>query len=186
MDAVFQAILAAHPEAVLLLKELPYTASVGKQVLQRMSRTMSASEIARVVMLPPLSAEDSLGVQALIDVTLDSFPFGGHTTTMDALAAHSPVVTLPHTLAAGRGSLAFLTALQLPHLIASDVAHYVTIALSLGRNDTYRLQQRDAVRQRLRLLTEDTTSIDAWAQMLETRVRGDPLEFQALLAPLSS
>ena len=134
MDSAFRDILAAHPEAVLLLKELPYTPRLGKQVLHRLARTMAPDLMARVMLLPPLSNSDYLGVQALIDVTLDSFPCGGHTTTMDSLAAHSPVVTLPHTLASGRGSLAFLTALQLSHLIAVDVHHYVSIALQLGRS----------------------------------------------------
>jgi len=150
MDTAFRDILAAHSEAVLLLKELPYTSSLGKQVLHRLARTMAPDLMSRVILLPPLSNSDYLGVQALIDVTLDSFPCGGHTTTMDALAAHSPVVTLPHTLVSGRGSWAFLTALQLPHLIAVDVHHYVSIALSLGRSRLLCVRERESERERER------------------------------------
>jgi predicted O-linked N-acetylglucosamine transferase (SPINDLY family) len=41
---------------------------------------------------------------ALLDVNLDSFPVGGHSTSMDALSASIPTVTLPgQTIAGGSG-----------------------------------------------------------------------------------
>ena len=37
-----------------------------------------------------------------VDVVLDSFPFGGHTSTMDAFSIGRVVVTLPTHLMSGR------------------------------------------------------------------------------------
>jgi hypothetical protein len=58
------------------------------------------------ILTQKLGEQEYLQVWQLVDVTLDSFPCGGHASTMDALAAHSPVVTLPHQLLCGRGSQA--------------------------------------------------------------------------------
>jgi len=42
---------------------------------------------------------------------------------------------------------------------------------------------RSRWQQRVPRIVFDTTSVQAWAQMLEMRVRGDPVAFEALLAP---
>ncbi len=69
------------------------------------------------ILTQKLGEQEYLQVWQVVDVTLDSFPCGGHASTMDALAAHTPVVTLPHELLCGRGSQALLTALHLAYLL---------------------------------------------------------------------
>ena len=88
------------------------------------------------------------------DVILDSYPFGGYTTTMEAWAVgNAPIVTVPHKvlplcdacvdstllqLMGGRCTAAFYNIMGISDCIANDFAEYVDIAVKLGRASTAR------------------------------------------------
>jgi protein O-GlcNAc transferase len=84
-----------------------------------------------------------------IDIALDPFPYGGGTTTCDALWMGVPVITLAGKTAVGRGGVSILTHLNLPELIADTREQYVQIATQLA-NDLPRLSDlRATLRQRM-------------------------------------
>ncbi len=92
-----------------------------------------------------------------IDVALDPFPYGGGTTTCDALWMGVPVVSLAGQTAVGRGGLSILSNLGLPELVAHDAEQYVRIAEGLA-NDLPRLSNlRATLRQRM----QDSPLMDA-------------------------
>lgn len=69
-----------------------------------------------------------------IDVALDPFPFSGGMTTVEALAAGVPVVTLPGERPLSRQTLSLLMRADLADLVARDADDYVRIAAeSVGR-----------------------------------------------------
>jgi predicted O-linked N-acetylglucosamine transferase (SPINDLY family) len=85
-----------------------------------------------------------------IDVALDPFPYGGGTTTCDALWMGVPVVSLAGKLAVGRGGLSILSNVGLADLVGRDVDQYVQIAAGLAA-DISRLQElRATMRERMR------------------------------------
>jgi predicted O-linked N-acetylglucosamine transferase (SPINDLY family) len=63
-----------------------------------------------------------------IDVCLDTFPCGGHTTSLDAYWMGVPVVTLVGPTVMGRAGLSQATNLGLPELVAVTPEQYVRIA----------------------------------------------------------
>jgi predicted O-linked N-acetylglucosamine transferase (SPINDLY family) len=84
-----------------------------------------------------------------IDVALDPFPYGGGTTTCDALWMGVPVVSLAGQTAVGRGGLSILSNVGLADLVAQDAEEYVHLALELA-NDLPRLSQlRATLRARM-------------------------------------
>src|ERR1700689_864905 len=84
-----------------------------------------------------------------IDVALDPFPYGGGTTTCDALWMGVPVVSLAGQTAVGRGGLSILSNVGLADLVASDSEQYVRIALELA-GDLPRLSTlRATLRERM-------------------------------------
>ncbi|HZL38052.1 MAG TPA: tetratricopeptide repeat protein [Tepidisphaeraceae bacterium] len=84
-----------------------------------------------------------------IDIVLDTFPYNGHTTSLDALWMGVPLITLRGQTAVGRAGAGFLTHLDLPDLIARGPVEYVNIATALAA-DVPRLQQlRATLRQRM-------------------------------------
>ena len=63
-DFVIKNILDGDADGVVVLKELPMTDQVGKFVIQRMRKILSADDMKRVFFLPPLSLDDYANMYA--------------------------------------------------------------------------------------------------------------------------
>jgi len=77
--------------------------------------------------------EDHLARLQLADLCLDTRIYNGHTTTLDALWAGTPVITLLGSHFASRVSSSNLKAVGLPQLITDDLESYKNLAISLAR-----------------------------------------------------
>ena len=104
-----------------------------------------------------------------IDIGLDPFPYGGGTTTCDALWMGVPVVTLRGQTAVGRGGASILSNVGLPELVARDADDYLRIAANLS-SDAERLR---SLRHELRAKMEGSALMDGprFARQLETAYR---------------
>jgi predicted O-linked N-acetylglucosamine transferase (SPINDLY family) len=104
-----------------------------------------------------------------IDIGLDTFPYNGHTTTLDALWMGVPVVTLVGRTVVGRAGLSQLTNLGLAELIATSPDRYVEIAVDLA-HDSARL---GALRENLRSTMRSSPLTDAarFARSIEAAYR---------------
>ena len=84
-----------------------------------------------------------------IDLGLDTFPYNGHTTSLDSFWMGVPVVTRVGQTAVGRGGLSQLHNLGLTELAAESDERFVEITVALA-NDLPRLAQlRETLRQRM-------------------------------------
>jgi protein O-GlcNAc transferase len=84
-----------------------------------------------------------------IDIALDTFPYNGHTTSLDGLWMGVPVVTIIGTTAVARGGYSLLSNLDLPDLAARSEEEFVQISVRLAR-DLPRLRKlRSSLRTRL-------------------------------------
>jgi predicted O-linked N-acetylglucosamine transferase (SPINDLY family) len=85
-----------------------------------------------------------------IDIGLDTFPYNGHTTSLDANWMGVPVITLVGNTAPGRVGWMHSVNLHLSELAATTKDQFVQVAADLAM-DLPRLQQlRSSLRQRLR------------------------------------
>src|SRR5262249_9056341 len=64
-----------------------------------------------------------------IDIGLDTIPYSGQTTSLDAFWMGVPVVTIAGQTAVGRAGLSLLTNLGLPELVAESPADFTRIAM---------------------------------------------------------
>jgi predicted O-linked N-acetylglucosamine transferase (SPINDLY family) len=69
-----------------------------------------------------------------IDICLDTVPYNGHTTSLDALWMGVPVVTLVGKTVVGRAGLSQAENLGLRELVATTADEYVQIAVALARD----------------------------------------------------
>jgi predicted O-linked N-acetylglucosamine transferase (SPINDLY family) len=84
-----------------------------------------------------------------IDIGLDTFPYTGQTTSLDAFWLGVPVITLVGQTPAARAGLSLLSNLGLPELVAQAPEQFVIIAAGLA-NDLPRLKDlRATLRDRL-------------------------------------
>jgi predicted O-linked N-acetylglucosamine transferase (SPINDLY family) len=92
---------------------------------------------------------DYLRLYHQIDIGLDTFPYNGQTTTLDAVWMGVPVVTIIGQTATGRAGASLLRNLGTPELVADSPDQFVSIAVELA-NDARRLSTlRASLRERL-------------------------------------
>lgn len=80
---------------------------------------------------------DYLSRLGLADLFLDTFPYGAHTLSNDALWAGVPVLTKSGETFASRVAGSFLTQLQLTELITTNFDDYEKLAVKIGNNPQF-------------------------------------------------
>jgi predicted O-linked N-acetylglucosamine transferase (SPINDLY family) len=86
----------------------------------------------RLLVARPRPTHDYLSLYHGIDVALDPFPYGGMTTTCDALCMGVPVVTLAGPAAPSRAGVSLLNGVGHPEWVATTPSDYVATAASLA------------------------------------------------------
>jgi protein O-GlcNAc transferase len=97
-----------------------------------------------------LALREYLGRYADIDITLDTFPYAGATTTCDALWMGVPVVTLAGDTSFARSGVSVLNNALLPELVTNSTNQYVTLATELAADRSRLGELRASLRQRMR------------------------------------
>jgi predicted O-linked N-acetylglucosamine transferase (SPINDLY family) len=149
--ALWARVLRAVPESRLLLK---YRDAFADPLLrQRIAGALARHGVdpARLI-LPPAAIQirrHHLALYRDIDIGLDPFPFGGATTTFEALLMGVPVLALPGSTMMSRTSAAFLMSLGCGELIATTADEYVALAAGLAADGRRLAALRAGLRQRL-------------------------------------
>ncbi|POR52188.1 putative O-linked N-acetylglucosamine transferase (SPINDLY family) [Paraburkholderia eburnea] len=121
-------VFAALPDARLILMAAPGEAQ------QRLAARLARHGIdpARVRFVPFQPREAYLRTYHEIDLAIDTLPYNGHTTTLDALWMGVPVVTRVGATCAGRAGLSQLANLGLDSLAAFSDEDFVQTVVSLA------------------------------------------------------
>lgn len=144
--ATWAKILAAVPNSRLMMH-----ARQGRY-LDRLRAFFTRENVSsdRIIFLPHQSQERYFATYNQIDIALDPFPYGGGTTSCDAMWMGVPMITCAGTLAVHRAGVSLLNNLGMPQLIADDDAAYVDRAVQLA-SDLPRLGNlRETLRERMR------------------------------------
>jgi predicted O-linked N-acetylglucosamine transferase (SPINDLY family) len=146
-----------------LLRQVPGSrlvihANAGShQEIVRQRFVSAGVEGSRIRFVASQRMEDYFAQYGQLDLALDPFPYGGGTTTCDALWMGVPVVTLAGRTAVGRAGVSLLSNLGLPELIAQTPEQYLSIARNLAA-DLPRLAQ---LRRQLRPMMQASVLMDA-------------------------
>jgi protein O-GlcNAc transferase len=143
--AAWSRLLQAAPDAHLLL----HAQAGGHRDRVRDYLSGQGVSADRLSFAEKVSLAEYFRLYARIDVALDPFPYGGGTTTCDALWMGVPVVSLAGQTAVGRGGLSILTNAGLPELAARDVDDYVRIAAALASDVPRLTELRSTLRERM-------------------------------------
>ncbi len=110
----------------------------------------------RIAFLPRVGSGEYMGLYNTVDITFDTFPYGGGTTTFDSLWMGVPVVAAVGETPASRSAASILATLGLDDWIAPSANDFVDVAVARASDrDALRALRRD-LRPRLQasLLTE--------------------------------
>jgi predicted O-linked N-acetylglucosamine transferase (SPINDLY family) len=105
-------------------------------------------------------------ILAMSDVVLDTVRWSGGNTSLDALAAGAPVVTLEGRFMRGRQTAAMLQMLGLAELVAATPQDYVRIAVEVARDRERNIALRRAIAERRAQLFDRPEPVAALAEAL--------------------
>jgi tetratricopeptide (TPR) repeat protein len=153
-DEVIEAwamILRQAPEARLLIKNAALGDSTNRAALhERFGRWEIPP--TRVLLEGPAKHEAFLAAYERVDIALDTFPYNGGTTTMEALWQGVPVLTFNGDRWASRQSRSLLLAAGLDDWVMPDRDAYIARAVTLARSPTTAVELaslRATLRERL-------------------------------------
>jgi predicted O-linked N-acetylglucosamine transferase (SPINDLY family) len=149
---------------------------VNAAVLQLWAQVLNAVERSRLLLLAPEGSARQYVLQILgkagispgrvtfvarqsrmnylelynqIDIGLDTFPYNGHTTSLDAFWMGVPVVTLVGATVVGRAGFCQLSNLGLPELAGNTPEQFVEVSVRLARDWARLSHLRAALRERI-------------------------------------
>jgi predicted O-linked N-acetylglucosamine transferase (SPINDLY family) len=188
--------LPARARAAITFGCLNNPVKLNRQVIDLWARVLDVAPGARLVLMAPLGTArkriadafqdrgidrarvefvtrrarpDYLALYRQIDLCLDTFPYGGHTTSLDAFWMGVPVITLVGDRVVGRAGLSQAINLGMPELAAQTADEYVAIASDWARDAA----RNEAARRTLRSRMQAGPLMDAarFARHLEAAYR---------------
>ncbi len=167
-DALFARVLAAVPDSRLVLFEGRHPA-LTRRYLARLDAALAAQGVERgerVVVRPQVRHDLYMQTNLACDAMLDTLRWSGGNTSLDAIAAGLPIVTLPGRCMRARQSAAMLGIAGAPELVAEDVGDYVRIASRLAGDRTFREGMSARLQDGAARVFDDAAPIDAFAAWL--------------------
>jgi protein O-GlcNAc transferase len=147
-DQVIEAwakILNQVPHARLAVHAMGGAANPS--IIERFTRAGIGAQ--RLVLHDIVPRDQYLSLYNGIDIALDTFPYAGGTTSLDALWMGVPIVSLVGTMPTARTGLTLLKQVGLEHLAASSLEQYVQTAVALSRDIAALAELRAQLRGRL-------------------------------------
>jgi predicted O-linked N-acetylglucosamine transferase (SPINDLY family) len=145
MLSLWARVLASVPRSRLIM--LAPAGSARDWVLDHF--TAAGVESGRIELMGSQPRNDYLRTYDRIDIGLDTWPYGGHSTGFDALWMGVPQVTVPGQTVVGRAGASLLTNLGLKELIAKDPEEYLRIAADLASDVPRLAELRRSMRNRM-------------------------------------
>lgn len=149
---LWRAVLERLPQARLVL--MAPSGEYRERLRVRFARR--GVDAGRIDFVPYRPRAEYLATYAGIDLCLDTSPYNGHTTSLDALWMGVPVVTRVGRTSVGRGGLSQLHQIDLLDCAAETDAAFVAVAVALA-SDWPRLA---ALRRELRCRLERSALMD--------------------------
>jgi protein O-GlcNAc transferase len=152
--ALWMRVLKATPGKLLLLAP---AGSCRKRIFEACDR--AGVDAARIEFAERCSRAEYLKLYQQIDLGLDTFPYNGHTTSLDSLWMGVPMITLVGKTLVGRAAWSQLSNLDMKGFAARTEDEYVRLATILTGN----LPRLAEIRAGLRAKMQNSPLMDAAA-----------------------
>ena len=137
IDRLFLEILKNDPKGWLILFEGKYPI-LTQQLMNRMRKNISKL-LDRVIFIKSMKIEKFLQFLYLCDAVLDVPYFSSGTTTLEAISAGIPIVTLPGKFFRNRLAYGCFKRINVLDTVAKSPDQYILLANQLASNDDFRM-----------------------------------------------
>jgi CRISPR-associated protein Csy1 len=168
MDALLARVLAADPGGALVFFQAP-ARGLTERFAARMQRALEAAGLApagQLKFLPRMNPQAFRRALATADVVVDTLHWSGGNTSLDAVAAGAPIVTLPGRFMRGRQSAAMLALMGLTELVAESEDDYVRKAVAVANDGEGNRRLRRLLAERRGALFERPEPVAAFQEAL--------------------
>ena len=141
-------VLSKVPFSRLLLSYCGWNDEANQRRVRNELKTFGVEARVDFSFLP--SSKELLGLYGQVDIALDTFPYSGGLTTIEALWMGVPTITHPGKWFAGRHSLSHMSNVGLSDWAASSPGEYVAKAVQYGSDLASLASLRSSLRERVR------------------------------------
>jgi predicted O-linked N-acetylglucosamine transferase (SPINDLY family) len=128
--------------------------------------------IDRIRFVPRRDRAGFMSLLASARVILDTPQFSGGLSSLEALTAETPVVTLAGDCMRSRVTLGQYRRMGMGDVAATDAETYIAAAVRLARDDAYLSETRDRIASSSTRLIDDPAPISEHAAFFEKAVYG--------------
>jgi predicted O-linked N-acetylglucosamine transferase (SPINDLY family) len=109
---------------------------------------------------------DYCKIVSIVDIMLDSFPFGGCNTSLDAFYFNKIVITLPSNKLNGRFTYGFYKKMGIEEPICTNLEEFSVKALYYMNNKEERLKIEKLIEKNKHVLYQEEDSVSTWKNKL--------------------
>ena len=146
---------------VFIGDEIPALTRLHRCRIENRLATAGVEYKGNLFWLPRLGTDAFRGLIARADVVIDALHFSGGSTSLDALAQNTPIVTVEGRYMRGRQTAAMLRMLDLPELICADTNVAAARAVEIAQSADERARLHVRLVERTPLLFEQTEPLRA-------------------------
>ena len=168
-DEMIAGILRKDPLGQVVLVDCRHQQWVDL-LLARFKRTMP-DVVDRIVVLPYPGSTEYLSLLNMCDVMLDTYHYGGGSTSLQGLAFGTPIVTLPGNFQRGRHTYGYYKKMDYMECVASDPTEYIRLTVRLGTDAGYRQRVREQILARNAALYENIHVVREIEQFFANAIR---------------
>jgi len=118
----------------------------------------------------PVGLTDMMAEYADVDIALDTVPYNGGTTTLQAMWMGVPVVVKAGENFVSRMGASFMQAAGLPDWVAASDDDYIKIAVAKAQDRDALLRLKQGMREQL--LSSPAWDIDRYADAFQSALKG--------------
>jgi len=164
MENVFKYIVNFDKTAIILLSIA--FAPFSQHQLNRILSKITKKNMNQIRFFNTLGLYEYMNLVNISDIVLDTYPFGGCNSSLEAFYLNKPIVSLPSNKLSGRFTYGFYKKMDLLHLIAKSKPDYLTLINKLAKNKTFYQTICKKIGEKKHILFNDRKSIDEWNTIL--------------------
>ena len=160
-DYILKQILHKDKNAIIfLIKNNKDCYSLHSHLVKRLLE--NGVDLDRIIFLEKMAHHDMMALYNNIDVALDSFFFGGDTTSREALEIGTPIITLPYKYLGSRWTQAYYNHIGVTELIAKNVDDYIDLTIKVGTNKLYSNELKRKIKNKIHTLFHNKMASKSW------------------------
>ena len=165
-DMILKQIQEKDPNSsIILIRNNGQLDAMNGFLKERMEK--NGIDLKRVIFVDKMPHHTMMALYNNVDVVLDSYFFGGDTTSREAFEVGAPVITLPHKYLGSRWTAAYYKHIGITDLIAQNMEDYVRLAVHVAGNKKFSAELRQKIQENSAKLFHSKEASLAWEKVFK-------------------